>query len=163
MKNITTLAIIAAILTLMASACKSGTQVSNEYATYGFATQCLGVDPNGDQTLRTWGNGINKAKAIEQAKRNAVSDVLFKGITDGSPECNKRPIINEVNARERYEKYFQAFFRDGGAYNKYVKLEEKRTSRIKSQSSSMEAWSVVVVVDREALRERMIEDNVISQ
>ncbi len=154
---------VAAAMMLTLGACKTPTNVSNEYATYGFPTQCLGVDPNGDQTLRTWGNGVNKAEAIEQAKRNAVSDVLFKGINDGSADCSRRPIINEVNAREKYEKYFKVFFRDGGAYNKYVTIEENRTSRIKSKSSTMEAWSVVVVVNRDALRDRMIDDNVISE
>lgn len=92
-----------------------------------------------------------------------MSDVIFKGITSGSGDCNKRPIVNEVNAREKYETYFQAFFREGGAYNRYVSLEENRTSRIKSKSSTMEAWSVVVIVDREALRQRLIEDNVIDR
>lgn len=154
---------VAVICMIGFSCCKTPTKISNEYASYGFKTTCMGVDPNGNQTLRTWGNGISKSKAIEQAKRNAIQAVLFDGIIDGSGDCNKRPIVNEVNAREKYEAYFNAFFRDGGAYNKYVKLEESRTSRIKSKSSEMEAWSVVVIVDRIALKERMIEDNVIPQ
>ena len=87
---------------------------------------------------------------------------MFKGVTAGSGDCNKRPLINQPNARERYEDYFNAFFRSGGAYNKYVYLDEKRTSRIKSSSSAMESWSVVVTVDRSALRKRLIDDNVIS-
>lgn len=152
------------LLVLIAfSACKTPTRISNEFGSYGFSTTCLGVDPNGNQMLRTWGNGINKAKAIEQAKRNAVNTVLFNGIIDGTPGCDKRPIVNEINAREKYQAYFNAFFRDGGAYNKYVSLEEKSTSRIKAQNSELEAWSVVVVVDRAALKARMIEDNVIPQ
>lgn len=155
------LTIAVAALALAVTSCKTPTEVSDEYATYGFNTTCLGVDPNGNQTLRTWGNGISKAKAIEQAKRNAVSEVLFNGITNGNGECDKRPIVNQVNAREKHEDYFQAFFRDGGAYNKYVTLEEKRTSRIKSRNSTMEAWSVVVIINRRGLRDRMIQDHII--
>lgn len=164
MKLIIKLMMSAAIVCMIAfAACKTPTNISNEYGSYGFNTTCMGVDPNGGQILRTWGNGINKAKAIEQAKRNAVETVLLKGIVDGNGQCDKRPVINEVNAREKYETYFNAFFRDGGAYNKYVRLEESRTSRIKSKSSEMEAWSVVVIVDRSALKARMIEDNVIPR
>ena len=39
------------------------------------------------------GNGRNRFDAIEQAKKNAVRDVIFKGITDGKNECNNRPVL----------------------------------------------------------------------
>lgn len=145
------------------TSCKTPTKVANEYATYGFEISCMGLDPDGSQLLRSWGTGINKSKAIEQAKKNAIEAVIFKGITNGTGDCNKRPLVNEVNARERYESYFSRFFTDGGAYNRYVTLEEKRTSRIKSANSALEAWSVVVRVDRNALQSRLVEDNVISK
>lgn len=160
-KNI--LLALGATMLLAMGACKTPTKIANEYATYGFETECLGTDPDGTQMLRTWGKGVNKAAAIEQAKRNAVEAVIFKGITAGTGDCNKRPVCNVVNAREKYEDYFNAFFRDGGAFNKYVRLNEKRTSRIKAANASTEAWSVVVVVDRTALRERLIQDNVIEK
>lgn len=149
-------------ISLLLGSCKTPTQISNEYATSRFTVECMGVDPNGIQTLRSWGNGINKSVAIEQAKRRAVEAVIFSGINYGTTGCNKRPLINEVNARERYEDYFNAFFVDNGAFNKYVVLDEKRTSRMKSANSSMEAWGVVVKVDRSALKQRLIDDNVLK-
>lgn len=152
--------LIATVVTLALGSCKTPTTISNEYASAGFDVTCMGVDPDGTQTLRSWGNGISKDKAIEQAKRRAVETVIFDGIT-GTGDCDKRPLVTEVNARERYETYFNAFFREGGAYNKYVTLEEKRTSRLKSSNSSMEAWGVVVKVNRSALKARLRDDNVI--
>lgn len=165
MKHTVSIYLIACAIALIASvnSCKTPTQIENEYATYGFETECLGVDPNGLQTLRTWGKGKNKSDAIEQAKRNAIDIVIFKGITAGSGDCDKRPLVNEVNAREKYEDYFNSFFANGGAFNKYVSLNEKRTSRIKSANSSYESWSVIVTVDRSALRKRLIDDNLISK
>ena len=144
------------------TSCKTPTKIGNEYGSATYETECMGIDPSGIQMLRTWGNGVTKAKAIEQAKRRAVETVIFKGITAGSGECNKRPLVNEVNAREKYEDYFNAFFRDGGAYQKYVTLEEKRTSRIRSKSSEMEAWGGVGKVDRTALRQRLTDDNILK-
>ncbi len=150
------------VILLGFSSCKTQTHISNEYATSRFKVECMGVDPEGMQTLRSWGNGINKDKAIEQAKRRAIETVIFSGITSGTAECNKRPLVNEPNARKRYEDYFNAFFSDGGAFNNYVQLEERRTSRIKSANSSMEAWGVVVIVDRTSLKKRLTDDNVIK-
>lgn len=151
------------LFVFMLPACKTTTDVASEYAFATFETECLGVELDGSQTVRAWGKGKNKADAIEQARKNAVRDVLFKGITSGSGECNKRPMITEVNAQEKYEYYFNAFFKDGGAYKNYVSSEdEKRTSRIKAKHSTQENYGVVVRVKRAELRERLIEDNILK-
>lgn len=150
------------VLLAALSGCKTPTVIHNEYATSSFKVECLGVDPDGTQTLRSWGNGINRDKAIEQAKRKAVEAVIFSGITAGSVGCNKRPLLNEANARERHEDYFNAFFATGGAFNSFVSLEEKRTSRMKSANSSMENWGVVVKVNRSALKKHLESDNIIK-
>ncbi|MBD5325566.1 MAG: hypothetical protein HDS04_02670 [Bacteroides sp.] len=150
------------VLVAVLSACKTPTTIHNEYATSRFNVECLGIDPDGSQTLRSWGSGINKDKAIEQALRKAVEAVIFSGITDGSAGCSKAPLLNEVNARERHEDYFNSFFAEGGAFNRFVNLEEKRTSRIKSANSSMETWGVVVKVNRSTLKKHLQSDNIIK-
>lgn len=144
------------------TACKTTTIISPELVNVNFETECLGVELDGTQTLRVFGKGRNKADAIEQAKKNAIRDVLFKGINAGSGDCSKRPLLPVVNAQERYSYYFNPFFRDGGEYTKYVRLDEKRTSRIKSQNSTQENWGVVVTVNRDALQEKLINDDIIK-
>ena len=124
---------------------------------------CLGTELDGSQTLRAWGKGKNRADAIEQAQKNAVRDVIFKGINSGSDECNTKPIIFEVNAQEKYEYYFNVFFADGGEYKKYVSSkDENMTSRMVAKSNTQENWSVVVRVDRSGLRNRLINDGIIK-
>lgn len=144
------------------SGCKTPTKVDRTFAYNDFGVECLGVNLDGSQTLRAWGKGTNKAHAIEQAKKNALRAVMFKGITSGG-ECNKRPLITEVNAEEKYEAYFNRFFADGGIYTQFATLDdEKRHSRQKSADNSMENWGVVVNVDRAALRDRLVADDVIN-
>lgn len=153
---------ITAVLCIL-TACKSPQKINSIYAYQSFEIECLGTDLDGTQTLRTWGKGKNKAQAIETAKKNAVRAVMFKGITAGTDECNKRPLINEVNAEEKYEAYFNRFFADGGIYKNFVSLiDEKRNSRLKSSDNSIENWGIVVRVDRASLKERLISDDVIN-
>lgn len=144
------------------SSCKTPTLIGSDYAYANFQTECLGVELDGSQTLRVFGKGKNKADAIEQAKKNAVRDVLFKGINAGSGECSQRPLINEVNAQEKYSYYFNPFFKDKGEYLTFVKLDEKRLSRIKSSNNTQENWGVVVTVDRAGLQQKLINDNLIK-
>lgn len=161
MKIINIVAII--VLLFACGACsKRTTNVVSSAAYTSFETTCMGIEQDGSQTLRAWGKGSNKADAIEQAKKNAVADVLFKGIK-GTGECNQNPLVLEVNARERYANYFNPFFRDGGEYRNFV-TEEKahEASRLKARGTSIENWGVIVTVDRERLRQQLEADGVLK-
>lgn len=153
--------IVFSLITLFS--CKTANVIDGTYAYTNHDVECMGVDLDGNQTLRAWGKGKNKVQAIETAKKNAIRAVLFKGITAGTGECNKRPLVNEVNAEEKNEAYFNRFFADGGIYKQFASMtDEKRLSRQKSADNSIENWGVIVRVNRAALREKLIEDNVIK-
>ena len=94
------------LLLLVFAGCSSKKSVSSYHS---FESECLGVELDGSETLRAWGRGKNRTDAIEQAKKNAVRDVLFKGVAAGSRECSVRPLVTEVNAQERYA-YYGTFF-----------------------------------------------------
>lgn len=125
--------------------------------------ECLGVELDGSQTLRSTGTGNTKSDAVEQAKKNAVWAVLFDGIRQGKPGCDMRPLINEANANEKYEDYFNIFFADGGEYKKYVSMEdEKRRSKEKSKNKYYKNYTITVRVLRNKLKTRLKEDNIIK-
>lgn len=138
------------------------TKTTNTY--YNYETTCLGVEGDGSQTVVAWGQGRNATDAVEQAKKNAVSDIIFKGIRSGSPECNTRPLVNEVNARERYEEYFNIFFMDGGEYKKYISMaDEKNRSRSTEKYQYGQKKSVTVRVLRSELKNRLKNDGIIPK
>lgn len=148
---------------LMTTGCKTPQKVSNVYATHTFKIECMGTDLDGSETVRAWGNGRNKAQALENARKNAVKAVLFEGITGGMKGCNVRPVIGGVNAYERNETYFNRFFTDGGAYQEYTSFADaKDHSNVKAADKNMEQWGAVIRVDRAGLRQRMIEDGIIK-
>lgn len=132
----------------------------------GFETQCLGVEEDGTQTLRVWGFGSKKKDAVEQAMKTAVRDILFKGIHAGMEGCNTRPMLTEVNARERHEAYFNKFFADGNRFKKYVSFKDekkKKKSREHTESTLGTRWSIVVTVKCPQLRQRLIKDKIIQK
>jgi hypothetical protein len=132
------------------------------YHTY--ETECLGVELDGSQTLRVWGTGKNKRDAVEQARKNAVHEVIFKGVRKGKAECNLRPLLLEVNAEEKHEDYFQSFFADNGGYDNYISMEdEKRGSKVSEENSSYVKYGIVVRVLRSKLKERLQKDGLIKQ
>lgn len=158
MKKPINLLMCVAFLLLIAGCATKNAQTSVQYE-----TECLGVEGDGSQTVRAWGLGRNKADAVEQAKKNAVSDVIFKGIRAGVAGCNMRPLVNEVNARERYEEYFDRFFMDGGEYTKFVSTaDEKNRSKDASRNKVGARYGVTVRVLRNELRQQLKSDGIIK-
>ena len=149
---------IIAIVTL--TGCKSK-EVSTA-AFHSYTTECLGKSMDGSQTLRVWASGRNRADAIEQAQKKAVYDMVFTGIQAGSGECNAYPIVDEANARKKYEDYFDLFFADGGAYKEYVSsVNQKKSAMQRYYGDGSQTFGIIVTVNRSALRQRFINDNII--
>lgn len=125
--------------------------------------KCLGVELDGSQTLRVQGYGRNRADAKEQAMKNAVWAVIFDGVRDGVEGCNMRPLVTEVNAKERYEDYFNLFFADKGEYKKYVSLRDtKKRSGGRSKDKIGYSYDLTIRVLRAQLKARLKADNVID-
>lgn len=140
---------------------------SSKAQTYPSETECMGVEMDGSQTLKAWGEGRNRADAVEQAKKNAVRDVLFKGIRNGKSDCNLKPVLVEANAQQNHEDYFFKFFADGGPYKEFITSEDGSDlhfSVIKGRQKSGDqvSYGVIVRVQRAKLKERMIADNIIQ-
>ena len=146
------------LLVFLLSACKSVTTVQQQ------EPMCLGTELDGSQTVRSFGIGRNEIDARQQAKKNAVSAVIFTGIRSGVEGCNTKPIIFEVNAREKYEDFFNAFFADGGDYQKFVSYKDTRTaSAQRSRTNAQFKISLALRIDRAGLKQYLIENNIIKK
>ncbi len=126
------------------------------------AIECLGVEGDGSQTVRVTGTGRNKADAVEQAKKDAVMAVIFTGIRGGLKGCDARPLISEMDARDKYAEYFDIFFMDKGEYSKYVSLEDRKIrSNSKSTNKLFKNYRVTIRVLRSELRARLKADGLL--
>ena len=125
--------------------------------------ECLGIELDGSQTVRVSGIGRTRADSREQCKKNAVWAVIFKGIQGGIGGCDMRPLLNEPNATDKYQDYFNIFFTDGGEYLKYVSMEDtKKYSQKKAKTKTHANYTYTVRVLRPQLRQRLISDGVLK-
>jgi hypothetical protein len=133
-------------------------KISNN-TNYDFQTECMGTELDGSLTLKSWGKGRRYIDASVQAKKNAVRDVIFKGISKGASTCSKDPLIVGPRAETRYEDYFYKFFADGGDYEKYVSLKDEKLKnklrRDKKKQTESVTRMVVVTVNRYELKQRL--------
>ncbi len=168
MKMTSTIKISFLILILSFLTIDSGfAQRNSNIGKYTLEPECLGVEMDGSVTLRAWGTGRNRFDAVDQAKKNALRDVLFKGIRKGNPDCNPRPLVPEVNAEMKYEDYFNRFFSDRhDEYKKFVSGKDERLDnkifRRRMGDSKSVTYSVIVRVQRSRLKEQLIEDGILK-
>ena len=155
------------ILILITTACLivgCGSKQPPRLATYQKQEiECLGVEGDGSQTIRVTGTGRSRGDAIEQAMKDAVNAVIFKGIRGGMQGCDARPLVNELNARDKYADYFDPFFMDRGTYRDYVSMMDRKpgSNDIQSNRSFMNV-RITVRVYRSELRARLREDGIIK-
>lgn len=157
---LTTLLLFAAVI--------ANAQVPRTTGTFSHGTECMGVEGDGSQTVKVYGSGRNRWDALEQARKNGVRDVIFNGIRSGQPDCAVRPMVNEVNAREKHERYFNTFFADDGPYKEFVSTEDERHAqrvrrgKTRSASGSEVSHAFVVRILCVELKQRLIADGILK-
>lgn len=155
-KKITIIGLI--LTTMLMLSCNPQKQVAGHYS---YETECLGTELDGSQTLKAWGTGRNLEDAVEQAKKQALKDVIFKGINKGKPDCNMKPLVIEVQAQEKYEDYWFKFFADGGLYSKFTSHQDGKYLK-KLKAGDQMTYGVTVRVLRQELKKQLLEDKILK-
>ncbi|MDR1339720.1 MAG: hypothetical protein LBK58_06690 [Prevotellaceae bacterium] len=151
-------------LTVLLGGCDPQRKIAGNYS---FKIECMGSELDGSVTVKAWGNGRNYSDALEQAKKNAVYDVMFKGVTEGHGSCSRIPLVAAGNARIAHETYFNNFFRDNGEFLKYVNLQDERYSdkwnRDRRGARQSVTYGIVLRILRSDLKMRLINDGILKQ
>ena len=158
MKKISILMAVVAVAVLTSCGSKKPAVQTASY--FNYTTECLGKQADGTQLLKVYAKGVDRSDAVREAKKKAIEEVLFKGITSGT-ECSAYPVVDTPNARQKYEDYFNKFFKDSGNFKKYVD-EVDKDLRNSFQGAGTQTWGIVVQIDRNALKKRMQKDKIIE-
>lgn len=151
------------LLAILCLACNPQRRISGFY---DYQTECLGSELDGSITVKAWGSGKNRKDAIEQAKKNAVRDVLFKGIKIGKDGCSVVPVFSNPNLNSIQEDYLFKFFQDGGEYIRFVSSDEesfiRRAVRDKRKEKNNMTQAGIVRINVAGLRNKLREDKILK-
>ena len=127
---------------------------------YIYQTECLGNKLDGTIILKAWGSGKNKTEATKQAKKNAISSVLFAGIIEGKSGCESQPLLTEANVQKKNGSYFNLFFSDKGDYSNFISTENSKNKAEVKAGRNRITIGIVVTVLKSELRKKMINDGI---
>ena len=118
---------------------------------------------DGSCVIRVSAKDRNAAKSMLEARKMAVYEVVFNGVPSATATVNSlKPLILEVNAKDKYQGWFNNFI-SSGEYKKYISVEDKRvasTDFLRNQQRVQCVTNVTVYVP--ALKDKLREDNIIK-
>lgn len=88
-----------------------------------YEIECVGTGNEGNYLIKVWSFSRRPHVAAEQAKKNAVHGVIFKGVPAGERGCVSQPALaRDSNLEQERAEFFEDFFMEGGKYQKFVDL-----------------------------------------
>lgn len=115
----TLLAVVAFAFTGNAQAKKKADKDTN---TWRYEIEAVQTGVQGTSLIKVWSYSKKPDVAIEQAKKNAVHGIIFRGFAGRSGVSGQSALSNNPNLVEEKADFFDAFFADGGKYMKFVSL-----------------------------------------
>ena len=125
---------------------------------YSAQVEFLYKHEHGTIGLNSTGYGKNRVHAIEDAQKNALNILIFKGVP-GS-EMNLPLVQNESETRSKYSEYFKTFF-DRQYYKMYVVSSTESSALVKS--GRLKKISVDVKINYVSLRKELEQNNIIRK
>lgn len=145
--------------------CFSYCATEKSQAYYDYKSKVIASELDGSYTIRAWGRARYATDAYDQARKQALRDVIFNGVESSTSTVQPlKPLIFEVNAEQKYETYFNNFFKYGGEYTKYSStIKEKRIGSSKFAKNEVQCIAEVTVsVDRQKLKEKLQKDGILK-
>lgn len=87
-----------------------------------YEVEAVGTGTQGTYQIKVWTYSKSQKTAIEQAKKNAVHAVTFKGFPGNGRTQGQKPLARNPNVEQEKQEFFNDFFKDGGKFQKYVFL-----------------------------------------
>lgn len=127
----------------------------------------VGQAVEGSAMVRVWTYSKKAQIAKEQAGKNAVHGILFKGypsLNHGNTRIvGREAMIEDATSWDAHADYWQEFFKDGGRYQRYVSYIANGTPDFTTKVNKEYKIGIVVIVQVEALRKQLQEDGILPK
>lgn len=102
--------------------CTSQEKADKDTKNWRYEIEAVQQGVAGTYLIKVWSYSKKPDVAIDQAKKNAVHGIIFRGYAGKDRVPGQSPLTNNPNIEEEKADFFDAFFADGGKYLKFVSL-----------------------------------------
>ena len=153
--------ILAAAALIVLAGC--GPRRSQAY--YDQPSVVMSATAEGTYVIRVQVRAKDAVVAFDEAQRKVVREVIFDGVKAGNSGISDlKPLCFDMNAREKYEDYWNAFFSDNGPWKKFTSYKDRRAVTTKYERDGRQMIETgSVTIDRAGLKKRLQEDGIIPK
>ncbi len=137
-----------------------GVTSSCSYKTTPTASVNFLAGSNGTITMRAIGIGINTEDAINDAEKNAMNVILFRGL----PESEQKLALvgsNELEELEKNKAYFSKFY-GANRYKTFI-MSSINTTELIIKKGSKKSIAVDIKINYQALKRDLEQNNIIRK
>ncbi len=87
-----------------------------------YEIEAVGAGVQGTYQIKVWSYSKKPETAIEQAKKNAIHGIIFKGFADRDRIKGQKALAQSPSLEQEKEDFFKDFFADGGKYQKFISI-----------------------------------------
>ena len=110
------------VLAVLFVNCNVFSQSNKNTQNWKYEIEAAGTGSQGSYLIKVWSYSKKPVLAIEQAKKNAVHGIIFRGFNGFNGITGQKPLSSNSNLEIEKKEFFDPFFADGGKYLKFVNL-----------------------------------------
>jgi hypothetical protein len=142
-------------------------RANEDTESWKYEIEALQTGTQGSYLIKVWSYSKNPTVAIEQAKKNAVHGIIFRGFIGKQGVSGQKPLTSNANLEIERTDYFEEFFSDnGGKYMKFVSLTNDGSvaakDRLKIDKKTYKI-GVIVSVNVNMLRKELEDAGIIKK
>ena len=164
MKRITNLLFIMILGSAFVLNAQARRKADKDTEAWRYEIEVVQTGTQGTYLIKVWSYSKKPDVAIEQAKKNAVHGIIFKGFTGKSSVPGQKALTDNVNLEEEKADFFKPFFDNGGKYMKFVSTSNDGAVAAEDRMKIGKEYKVGVVlsVNVSALRKDLEEAGIIK-
>lgn len=97
-------------------------KAENDTKEWRYEIEPVQTGSQGTYLVKVWSYSKKPNVAIEQAKKNAVHGIIFRGFATKDRVEGKEALARNPNLEMEKQEFFDDFFADGGKYMKFVSV-----------------------------------------
>ena len=154
LKKIGSLIILFILGVVTISSAQARKKADKDTKNWRYEIEAAGVGTQGFYLIKVWSYSKKANVALEQAKKNAVHGVVFKGFPGKPGVPGQKALASNPNVEQEKQEFFDEFFADNGKYMKYVSVSGDGSVAAEDRLKAGKEYKIgiVVSVNADALR-----------
>lgn len=146
MKNIIFICVFVWIMSCTSAIYAQNKQADRDTREWIYEIEPVGIGTQGTYLIKVWSYSKKPIVAIEQAKKNAVHGIIFKGFSGAPGVPGQRPLSSNPNLEVEQSEFFKNFFNSGGKYMKFVSITNDGSVAAEDRLKVGKEYKIGVVV-----------------